>query len=257
MTSQNNANLPGISLDGARFDVAAGEARAESGAVERTPEEAASRFVQSLKGINRNADKCISRGYRTINLKTVCCDLAAQLARDLAAIDGARVAYCVHHQDGFIDHTHLVAQFNVPQHVKKLLYPIALADPCFYLRPCRLFRSSYRYLAHLDNPEKHRVEVSSIVHLGDWDGTDLAKWQAARVSTVTMNELLCLARDYLRHNELPDSIGFAIFLDDNLVNSRSALSGLRMMGISLDELFSSARKLLNTESEGITNATEN
>lgn len=255
MNSHDHANLPGTSGFGPLFD-GAGDSPAESGAVERSPEAATSQLVHCFKGLNRNAEKAISRGYRTVNLKTVCIDLAENLARELASIDGSRVAYCVHRQDGFIDHVHLVAQFPSPQHIKKALYPIASADPCFYLRPCRLFRSSYRYLAHLDNPEKHRVEVSSIVHLGDWDGTDLARWQAARISIVTMNELLCLARDYLRHNDLPTSIGFAIFLDDNLVNSRSALSGLRMMGISLDELFLSARTLLNTETESIANATE-
>lgn len=248
--------LNGTRVQGALFDVA-DVCPAKSVAVERTPPRSASQSTQCiLRGLNRNAEKSISRGYRTVNLKTVCIDLAENLARELAQIDGSRVAYCVHHEDGFVDHVHLVAQFSSPQHIKKALYPIASADPCFYLRPCRLFRSSYRYLAHLDNPEKHRVEVSSIVHLGDWDGTDLSKWQAARITTVTMNELLCLARDYLRHNDLPNSIGFAIFLDDNLVNSRSALSGLRMMGISLDELFLFARKLLNTETESIANATE-
>lgn len=213
--------------------------------------------ADSFKGLNRNADKCISKGYRTINLKTVCIDLAEQLARQLAEIDTARVAYCVHHEDGFVDHVHLVAQFNSPQHLKKLLIPIALSDPCFYLRPCRIFRNSYRYLAHLDSPDKCRVPVSSIVHLGDWDGTDLAKWQAARCLCVTMNELIFLARDYIRHNPHPNAIDFACFLDDNLVSSRSALSGLRMMGISLTELFDSARKLLNAEKESITDANSN
>lgn len=234
----------------------AGVSPAESGAAERSAAAAAD-LSQKLKGINCNADKCISRAYRTVNLKTVCIPLAEELARDLAAIDGSRVAYCVHHDDGFVDHVHLVAQFPSPQHIKKLLYPIASADPCFYLRPCRLFRSSYRYLAHLDNPEKHRVPVSSIVHLGDWDGTDLAKWQASRTTTATMNELVFLARDYLRHASFPNAIDFAIYLDDNLVNSRSALSGLRMMGISLAELFTSAHKLLNTDPESITDASSN
>ena len=200
-----------------------------------------------ISGINCYADKCISKGYRTINLKTSALSLVPQLAKSLAEISGSRVAYCAHREDGFIDHIHLVAQFPSPQHIRKLLLPIAQADPCFYLRPCRLFRSSYRYLAHLDNPEKHRVEVSSIVHLGDWDGTDLSKWQAARCSIVTMNELVFLARDYLRFARQPNAIDFAIFLDDNLVNSRSALSGLRMMGIALDDLFISARQLLNAE----------
>lgn len=202
-----------------------------------------------LQGLNRNADKCISKGYRTINLKTVCIPLAEDLARNLADISGSRVAYCVHHEDGFVDHVHLVAQFTSPQHIRKLLYPIAAADPCFYLRPCRLFRSSYRYLAHLDNPEKHRVEISSIVHLGDWDGTDLSKWQSARTLLVTMQELLYLARDYCRHNRFPNVIDFACFLDDNLVNSRSALSGLRAMGIPASDLFTSAQKLLSQETE--------
>lgn len=210
-----------------------------------------------LQGLNCNADKCISRAYRTVNLKTVSISLCEQLARDLAEIDGTRVAYCVHHEDGFVDHVHLVAQFPSPQHIKKLLYPIALSDPCFYLRPCRIFRNSYRYLAHLDSPDKCRVPVSSIQHLGDWDGTDLAKWQAARTLTVTMNELLFLARDYVRFAPVPNAIDFSCYLDDNLVNSRSALSGLRMMGISLSELFDSARKLLNTETVSIDNANTN
>lgn len=200
-------------------------------------------------GINKNADKCISKGYRTLNLKTISIPLVEELAKSLAEIDGSRVAYAVHREDGFIPHVHLVAQFPSPQHLRKLLLPIAQDDPCFYLRPCRVFRSSYRYLAHLDNPEKHRVEVSSIVHLGDWDGTDLSKWQSARTLCVTMQELLYLARDYCRHNRFPNVIDFACFLDDNLVNSRSALSGLRSMGIPVSDLFTSAQKLLSLETE--------
>lgn len=210
-----------------------------------------------LDGINKNADKCISKSYRTINLKTVCVPLAEELARNLAEIDGSRVAYCVHTQDGFVDHVHLVAQFTSPQHIRKLLLPIAQSDPCFYLRPCRIFRSSYRYLAHLDNPEKHRVSVSSIVHLGDWDGTDLAKWQASRTMSVTMNELVFLARDYLRHAKFPNAVDFACWLDDNLVNSRSALSGLRCMGIPLSELFTTAQNLLVSETKDSANDPQN
>lgn len=43
-----------------------------------------------LQGLNCNADKCISRAYRTVNLKTVSISLCEQLARDLAEIDGTR-----------------------------------------------------------------------------------------------------------------------------------------------------------------------
>ena len=200
--------------------------------------------MRDLESLNPQARKAISRSYRTINLKTTAVHLIPDVAAQLAAIDGARVAYCPHHQDGFVDHIHLVAQFPSPQHVAKILLPIAQEDICFYLRPCRLFRSSYRYLAHLDNPEKHRVDIRTIVHLGDWDGTDLAQWQASRLTTVTMHELLFLARDYLRDCKrfalAPCSIGFAIYLDSHLVSSRSALSGLRMMGITVSELFAQA-----------------
>lgn len=195
----------------------------------------------ATEGLSRNAAKVISRGYRTLNLKTVCIAETRSLAVSLAAVSGSRVAYCVHPADGdFVEHVHLVAQFPAPQHLAHLLAPIARLDPCFYLRPCRLFRSSYRYLAHLDNPEKCRIPISSIVRLGDWDGTDLAQWHAARVSSVNMSELLSLARDFIRSGGEPNAISFACWLDANNVNSRSALTGLRQMGIALDSLFAFA-----------------
>lgn len=234
------------SHEAALFDGAGAKRPAESGAAERTAEMAVA-SSKAFHGISRAADKVISRSYRTLNLKSIALREVEELAKSLSVIDGARVAYCLHVEDGFVEHYHLVAQFPCPQHLKKLLLPIAESDPCFYLRPCRLFRNSYRYLAHLDNPEKHRVDVKSIVHLGDWDGTDLAKWQSARLLVVTMNELVFLCRDYLRTTTTPNAIDFAVWLDDNLVSSRSALSGLRMMGISVDQLFSHAQKLLTDE----------
>lgn len=196
----------------------------------------------ATEGLSRNAAKVVSRGYRTLNLKTICIPETRSLAVSLAAVAGSRVAYCVHPADGeFVEHVHLVAQFPAPQHLAYLLAPIARLDPCFYLRPCRLFRSSYRYLAHLDNPEKCRIPVSSIVRLGDWDGTDLSLWHAARVQSVNMSELLSLARDYVRSGGSPNAIEFACWLDANNVNSRSALTGLRQMGIALESLFGFAQ----------------
>lgn len=196
----------------------------------------------ATEGLSRNAVKVVSRCYRTLNLKTVCIAEARSLAVSLAAVSGSRVAYCVHPADGeLVEHIHLVAQFSSPQHFAHLLAPIARLDPCFYLRPCRLFRASYRYLAHLDNPEKCRIPIASIVRLGDWDGTDLAQWHAARVSTVSMSELLSLCRDYVHSGGLLNPISFACWLDSNNVNSRSALSGLRQMGIPLDYLFAFAQ----------------
>lgn len=196
----------------------------------------------ATEGLSRNAAKVIARGYRTLNLKTICIPETRALAVSLSAVSGSRVAYCVHPADGeFVEHVHLVAQFPAPQHLAHFLAPIAKLDPCFYLRPCRLFRSSYRYLAHLDNPEKCRIPISSIVRLGDWDGTDLAQWHAARVSSVNMSELLSLCRDYVRSGGLCNPISFACWLDANNVNSRSALTGLRQMGIALETLFAFAQ----------------
>lgn len=231
------------SHEAALFDGAGAERPAESGAAERTADMAVV-SSKAFHGISRAADKVISRSYRTVNLKSIAIREVEELAKLLSSIDGARVAYCMHTEDGFVPHYHLVAQFPTPQHLKKALLPIAVSDPCFYLRPCRLFRNSYRYLAHLDNPDKHRVDVKSIVHLGDWEGTDLAKWQSARLLVVTMNELVFLCRDYLRSTKAPNAIDFAVWLDDNLVSSRSSLAGLRMMGITVDQLFDYARKLL-------------
>lgn len=229
------------SCEAARFDVAKAKPCAESGAAERTADTAVA-SSKLLRGLNRAADRAISRSYRTLNLKTIASGELLELASSLASIDGSRVAYCRHVDDGFVPHYHLVAQFTSPQHLRKLLIPVALADPCFYLRPCRVFRGSYRYLAHLDNPEKHRVPISDIVHLGDWDGTDLAKWQAFRMTNVSTQELVSLARNYLKAVDMPSLVTFAMYLDDSLVNARSALSGLRMMGISAADLFDYARQ---------------
>ena len=64
---------------------------------------------------------------------------------------------------------------------------------------------------------------------------------------INMQDTTVLARDYLRcvrqYGGEVNMIDFAIFLDNHLVNSRSVLSGMRMMGISLPELFTYARNL--------------
>lgn len=202
--------------------------------------------MSDFSGLSRNAAKVVSKGYRTLNLKTVAISEARTLAVFLSSVPGSRVAYCVHPADGdFVEHIHLVAQFPQPQHLAKQLTPIASIDPCFYLKPCRLFRASYRYLAHLDNPEKCRIPVSSIVRLGDWDGTDLSQWHAARIQSVNMQELLSFARDYIRSSGELNPIAFACWLDANNVNSRSALSGLRQMGLSFEGLISYAEYTLS------------
>lgn len=209
-------------------------------------------------GLSRNAAKVVQRGYRTLNLKSVALSDVRSLAVSLSSISGSRVAYCVHPADGeYLEHIHLVAQFPTPQHLAHLLAPIARIDPCFYLRPCRLFRSSYRYLAHLDNPDKCHIPVSSIVRLGDWDGTDLAQWHASRVQSVNMSELLSLCRDYVRSGGLCNPISFACWLDANNVNSRSALTGLRQMGIPLDSLFAFAQSQTVTPQHTTNHETDN
>lgn len=220
--------------------------------------------MTEFHGLSREAERVITRGYRTVNLKTTAVHLVPALASALSGYDGARVAYCLHQEDGFVPHIHLVAQFNQPQHIATLLRPIALADVCFYLRPCRTFKSSYRYLAHLDSPEKHRVDITSIVRLGDWDGTPLAEWHLVRRLQIPMNELIFLARDYLRSCRSlgisPNPIGFSVFLDDRCVSSRSMLSGLRFMGIAISDLFDYALSLpdstpQNSDFEGSNNET--
>lgn len=188
-------------------------------------------------------DRIAERGYRTVNIKTTALDLIPDLSSAFS-LDGGMCAYCVHHQDGFVDHVHLVARFNSPRHYARLVRRLAEVDPCFYWKPCRTFRASYRYLAHLDNPEKHRVDIRDIVRCGDWDGIPLIDWHLARKFNMTLDELCDCGRDYLLQCRAdhcdPSLIGFALWLDSHGYNARSALSGLSVMGICIESFFSFA-----------------
>lgn len=195
-----------------------------------------------MRSRNSAVERICTRQYRTINIKTTALHLLDLIMPEIS--ETGRAAYCVHHNDGFVDHVHIVASYSSPRHLVSTLRAISAADPCFYAAPCRNFRSSYRYLAHLDNPEKHRVDVTTIRRFGDWDGVPLQDWHLARKQIMTMAETVALARDYVleQHSrkEYCSLLSFALYLDERQCNARTALSGLRAMGIGPEELFSYA-----------------
>lgn len=71
-------------------------------------------------------------------------------------------------------HWHIVLLFDGPKsydQVKGLLVPLRCPIP----QRCQSVRGSVRYMAHLDNPEKHQYSMSDIVAHGGVDVADLLR----------------------------------------------------------------------------------
>lgn len=201
---------------------------------------------------NKHVLRILSREYRTLNLKTIY-DGIPQLAESLnEQYPDALIAFVRHEPEDAVQHYHLVVRFQRPTNLKKFLSEVAENDGCFYAAPCRLFKSSYRYLAHLDSPEKHKVSVDSIVRLGDWDTIPLCDWHLIRRQSVDLSEMVLVARDFLLEcgadsgSALPpvSLVQFGCWLEGKGFNARSALSSLRMMGISFEDLCREAVAML-------------
>lgn len=178
--------------------------------------------------------------YRTLNVKTVSEDAMKKLLDACAAKPNARIAWVKHPaEDGKLGHFHLVASFTAPVRLAEALEAVYRADPCNYVKPCRNFRASVRYLAHLDNPEKCRIDPAEIALVGDWEGVALQSLFERRGATADLSQVLAALREYLatlsRRVEFVPAL-FAIWLDAHGYSSKKAFCMVRQMGLSWSEL---------------------
>lgn len=186
-------------------------------------------------------ERIARRAYRTINIKTV--RPVADIAQEIASNDDAapRVAYCEHPaEDGGVAHWHLVAQYNKPVVLQSLLRSLQIEDPHCYIASCRSFRSSYRYLKHLDNPEKSRIS-SDITRLGDWDGVNIRQWETPSMSKPTFTQLLDLVEEFVMTQANWSVCCFGTWLESNGYDAFSTMSRINSTGLTFGDLVQQVR----------------
>lgn len=181
----------------------------------------------------------ITHQYRTINIKTVSEDAMKTVLLHCSTKPNSRIAWIQHPAEGETPtHFHLCASFTSPVRLAEALEFLAKADPHNYVKPCRNFRASVRYLAHLDNPEKCQLDPAQIALVGDWDGVNLRSWFERRGATVDVANVLKSLATYLDgRGWIPaDRIRFAVWLDAHGYSSAKAYNMVRMMGLTWEEL---------------------
>lgn len=186
-------------------------------------------------------ERIARRAYRTINIKTV--RPVQDIAQELAEHEDSapRVAYCMHPaEDGGVEHYHLVCQFNKPVVLQSLLRSLQVEDPHCYVAPCRSFRSSYRYLKHLDNPEKARIS-EPIQRLGDWDGVNIKQWEVPTMSKPTFTQLLDLVEEFVMTQANWSPCCFGTWLESNGYDAFGTLSRIRATGMNFGDLVQQVR----------------
>lgn len=183
----------------------------------------------------------INHQYRTINVKTVSEDAMKTVLTHCSAKPNARIAWIQHPAEGETPtHFHLCASFTSPVRLAEALEYLAESDPHNYVKPCRNFRASVRYLAHLDNPEKCQLDPAQVALVGDWEGVNLRTLFERRGATVDVANVLKALAVYLDgRGWLPaDRIRFAVWLDSHGYSSAKAYNMVRMMGLTWEELSS-------------------
>lgn len=153
----------------------------------------------------------------------------------------ARVAWMEHPAEGETPvHYHLCGSFTSPVRLSEALAHLVRLDPHCYIKPCRNFRASVRYLAHLDNPEKVQLSPESITLAGDWEGVNLLRLFERKGASASLAQLVDYLKEYL--DTLPsaaafDRVRFALWLDQQGYSSTKAFSMLRTMGLSWSDLY--------------------
>lgn len=184
--------------------------------------------------------------YRTINIKTVSEAAVRTLLESCKDKPGARMAWVQHpaqeNEGGETTpaHFHFCASFTSPVRLSDALRILYEADPHNYCKPCRNFRASVRYLAHLDNPEKVQIDPAQIALAGDWDGVNLQTLFERKGATADLGRVLRALADYLQEHQEEGTrvnrVRFALWLDSHGYNSCRAFVMLNQLGVSLGEL---------------------
>lgn len=161
----------------------------------------------------------------------------------------ARLAWAEHPAEGECPvHFHLAGTFPAPVRLREALEQLCVIDPHCYIKPCRSFRSSVRYLAHLDNPEKVQLNPAEIRLLGDWEGVNLPNLFERVGASASLTQIVGYLREWIRDEgrETWSPVPFALWLESKGYNASKAYSKVRSMGITWDELLSVAVSSVET-----------
>lgn len=100
------------------------------------------------------------------------------VAAILAVCPDAAILYAIHDEPGHVQHAHYVARFPSTIRWTSLAQTLHDVDGHEYAAPAKSWRRSARYLLHLDNPEKCRVDRAALrVH--NVDETEVSQLMGA------------------------------------------------------------------------------
>lgn len=155
----------------------------------------------------------------------------------------SRIAWVEHPAEGDSPvHYHLATSFPRPTRVREALEQLCIIDPHCYIKPCRNFRASVRYLAHLDNPEKHKIDASGIILEGDWEGVNIPTLLEQRGASASLEQIVEYLQEWVREEGAATwhPVQFALWLDGRGYSSAKAYARVRSMGLSWHDLLSVA-----------------
>lgn len=193
--------------------------------------------------------RCCTIQYRSINIKTASKEGLEMMTRACLEKPNARLAWAEHPEEGETPvHYHLACSFPAPVRLREALEQLCVIDPHCYIKPCRSFRSSVRYLAHLDNVEKVQIDPGEIRLLGDWEGVNLPNLYERVGASASLSQIVEYIREWIREKGRGSwaPVPFALWLDTHGYSSAKAFSRVRSMGISWHELLSVADSSVET-----------
>lgn len=189
----------------------------------------------------KTTPRCCSVQYRTINIKTTSKEGMEEVMKACLEKPNARLAWMEHPAEGETPvHYHLCGSFTGPVRLADALAHLVQVDPHCYIKPCRNFRASVRYLAHLDNPEKVQLSPEGITLAGDWEGVNLARLFERRAASASLQQLVEYLQEYVATLPSPghfDRVRFALWLDQQGYSSAKAFGMLRTMGLNWSDLY--------------------
>lgn len=187
--------------------------------------------------------KCCKIQYRTINIKTTSLKGLNMIISACHEKPNARIAWAEHPAEGETPvHYHLASSFTAPVRLREALEKLCIVDPHCYIKPCRNYRASVRYLAHLDNPEKPQLDPGEIRLLGDWEGVNLPNFFERVGASASLSQIVDYLEDWIREEGLAtwSPVVFALWLDAKGYSSAKAFARVRSMGLDWHDLLTVA-----------------
>ena len=188
----------------------------------------------------QSGPRCCHVQYRTVNIKTTSKEALDVVMKACLEKPAARVAWMEHPAEGDTPvHYHLCGSFTQPTRLAEALARLCYLDPHCYIKPCRNFRASVRYLAHLDNPEKVQLNPGEIRLVGDWEGVNLPNLFERRGASASLSQVVDYLAEYRREESGSfHPVRFALWLDCHGYSSAKAFAMLRRMGLEWGQLLS-------------------